>query len=63
MQEITAVNAILALLEVLIPRITDLAKAGQITAEQQATVKAKYDALVAAGNAAFTGPEWDVNKP
>ena len=59
--ELALISAGLALLETLIPKIGQLFTSGQITAEEQAAVRARYLALRGLGDAAFTGPEWDVS--
>ena len=53
-------NALLGGLDVLIPRIQQLFKSGEISAKDQQAVRDKYLALKNAGDAAFTGPEWSV---
>jgi len=54
MNEILLANAALALLEQLLPRIQQMQLAGQISVEQQQSVRDRYTALRAQGDAAFT---------
>lgn len=61
METLALVNAGVGLLETLIPNIAKLVQSGEITPEQQATVRARYLSLRAAGDAAFTGPEWELS--
>jgi hypothetical protein len=58
-QLILALNAALALCEKLIPLVAGLVKSGEITIGEQADLRARYTALREAGDAAFTGPEWE----
>lgn len=58
MEYIQAFNAALALAEILAPKIEELFKSGEITAEQQKELKDRYTALRAKGDSAFTGPGW-----
>jgi len=60
MHEIVLANAALALLEKLLPIIAERVKSGQVTPSQQTDLRKRYTALRAAGDAAFTGPEWEV---
>jgi hypothetical protein len=54
-------NALLGALPTIITEVQTLAQKGEITADQQATVLAKYQALEALVNAGpFSGPEWKV---
>lgn len=62
MEEILLANAAIALIEKLIPVIQARVKAGQVTPEQQQLLRDKYNSLVNAGDAAFSGPEWQVEK-
>lgn len=62
MEEIALANAALGLVELLIPRIKQLAQSGQISPEQQQAVRDKYNSLRKAGDAAFAGPEWQTAK-
>lgn len=59
MEIVTAINAILGLLEVLIPQMTRLFSNGQITIEQQQEVFARITALKKGVDEGFTGPEWE----
>ena len=49
------------LLALIIPKVTAAVRNGQETPEAQAALRAKYNALRAQGDAAFSGPEWDVD--
>lgn len=62
MEELLAFNAALALAEKLLPIIDARVKSGAITPEQQLESRNKYLALRALGDAAFTGPEWEIEK-
>lgn len=55
---IAAINASLALVEKLLPLLKNFSR-GDITPEQQSELRRRYAALRAAGDAAFTGPEWE----
>lgn len=59
MEEILLINASLALVEKLLPRLADALKTGQITPAQQQELRDRYAALRAKADAAFAGPEWD----
>lgn len=50
-------NGLLTLLERLLPDLQQAFKSGQITPEEQSTVRARFDAL--RQDAAWTGPEWE----
>ena len=63
MEEIAAAVAAINLIEKLLPTIQSAAKAGTITPEQQQLVNDRYKALRAKGDAAFSGPEWQVTPP
>lgn len=58
--ELAAFNAAIALANILLPRVLDAMKKGEVPVEQQQTVRNNYEALRAAGAQAFTGPEWEV---
>lgn len=58
---IALANALLAGLDVLVPKIQDLFKSGEISVEEQQSIRDKYLALRSQGDAAFTGPEWNVD--
>ncbi len=60
MEEIAAAVAAINLIEKLLPTIAKGVKAGQITPEQQQLVHDRYKSLRANGDAAFSGPEWQV---
>ena len=60
MELILALNAALALAEKLMPIIQERMKAGEITPLVQAQARERYLALRAQADAAFTGPEWEV---
>lgn len=53
----TAVNASIALLKVLIPEVQAMVTAGQIQAEQQQKVLDELESL--RSPAKFIGPEWE----
>lgn len=57
-KEIALANAALALLELLLPKIQEGVKTGDVSVEDQAAVRSKYEALRAQGDAAFSGPGW-----
>lgn len=63
MNTVIAINAALTLVEELLPKITELASKGEITAGQQAEVLAKYNSLKARADGQFSGPEWQVSQP
>lgn len=51
------------LLNILIPKVEEAIKSGQITPEQQQKVRDAYLQLRALGDGAFAGPEWDPSQP
>ena len=54
-------NALLGAMPTIINEVQTLAQKGEITADQQAAVLAKYQALEALVNSGpFSGPEWKV---
>jgi hypothetical protein len=57
---IAAANAALALAETLIPKIQEWAKNGDVTPEQEASVRARLLSLRARAGGEFSGPEWQV---
>ncbi len=57
---IALTNALIGGLDVLVPRIQELFKSGEISAADQQAIRDKYLALRNQGDAAFVGPEWDV---
>jgi hypothetical protein len=61
MELILALNAALALAEKLIPIIQERIRAGEISPEVQTQARERYLALRAQADAAFSGPEWEVN--
>lgn len=54
-------NALMTALEQLVPKIQGLVKSGDVTKEEQQQVRDRYNALRAAGDSAFTGPEWEID--
>lgn len=52
--------AAIDLLQLLIPQIKAAVKTGDINTVDQQKVRDRYNALRASGDAAFTGPEWEV---
>jgi hypothetical protein len=58
---IALADAALALIQKAVPAIRDAFAGGEIPVEQQAAVRAKYDALRAAGGDAFSGPEYELS--
>lgn len=59
-KEIQLANAALGLLSLLLPRIDNAVKNGQVSVEAQAGLRKQYDHLRATGDAAFQGPEWNI---
>jgi len=57
---IMVINVLLALIEQLVPKITQWANEGNITTEEQEAIRARYDALTADMDAAFGGTHWRV---
>lgn len=62
MNEALAAAAALELVERLLPIIEERVKSGQVSPEDQTKLRSKYEALRAKADAAFTGPEWAVEK-
>ncbi len=60
MNEIILINAALTLIEKLLPIIGRAVQQGEITPAQQQETRDKYLALCARADAAFAGPEWQV---
>jgi hypothetical protein len=60
MNEIILANAALTLLEQLLPKIQQSVAKGDVTVEEQRAVHERYAALRATGDAAFSGPEWQI---
>jgi hypothetical protein len=58
---IALADAALVLINKAIPAIRDAFASGEIPVEKQAEVRAKYEALRAAGGAAFQGPEYELS--
>ena len=52
------VNGALTALEELLPRLGQLRANGEIIAEQQAEVQARYASLKTRADGQFSGPEW-----
>jgi hypothetical protein len=57
---INSVNAALALLQNLLPLLDGMVDRGEISVEQQARVRAKYDSLKNQTDGQFQGPHWQV---
>jgi len=57
------VSGALSLTEQLLPQLQALQTSGQITADQQAAVLARYNSLKAAADGQFAGPEWQLAPP
>lgn len=53
-------NAAMSLIENLLPQIQQFVQKGEVTAEQQAEIKARYESLKARADGQFSGPEWQV---
>jgi len=53
--------AALKLAKLALPIIQEAAKKGLVPVEKQKEVFADYNALVDAGDTAFSGPEWDID--
>jgi hypothetical protein len=58
---IALADAAIAFLNKAIPAIRDAFEGGEIPADKQAEVRRKYEALRAAGGAAFSGPEYELS--
>jgi hypothetical protein len=61
MDPVTAINLAvtgLNLVEQLLPVIEQMRLSGDITAAQQAEVRARYESLKARADGQFNGPEW-----
>jgi hypothetical protein len=58
MNFILLANAAISLLEQLLPAINGMVKSGQVTADEQAQLLARYQKFKDAGDEAFSGPEW-----
>lgn len=58
-----AFNAALALAEKLLPLLTDAFARGEMSLADQRAARDRYQAMRAAGDAAFTGPAWQRSKP
>jgi hypothetical protein len=62
MNYIVLANAALSLLEALLPQIQQLVKSGDVSPAEQQAVHDRYQALRTAGDAAFQGPEWEIQR-
>lgn len=60
MEEILALNAALTFIQKMIPLVAQAVADGQVSIEAQSELRARYSALRAKADAAFTGPEWDL---
>jgi len=60
MNEILAANAALLLVEKLLPLIEQKVKSGEISAEDQAMFRARYQAMRAKGDANFAEVHWQI---
>lgn len=58
---IAAANAALSLVETLIPKIQEWVQTGEITADQQADLLARYNSLKNKADGQFSGPEWKLS--
>ena len=57
---LAATNAALSLAEQLLPLIDQLSAKGEVSAEQQAELLAKYNSLKTQADGQFSGPAWQV---
>ncbi len=57
---IALANALIAGLEILIPKLSEWFKSGEISVEEQQKTRDRYLALRSQGDGAFAGPEWEV---
>lgn len=62
MNEVLAINAALQLAETLIPIIAAKVQSGEVSANEQAAILNRYQALRDATAQHFTGPEWQVER-
>lgn len=60
MEIILIINALLALVENLLPKVKELADGGEITKEKQDEIRARYDKLAGNMDEAFGGDHWKV---
>lgn len=58
---IALADAAVVFLQKAIPAIRNQFNGGEVTTEQQAEVRRKYEALRAAGGEAFSGPEYELS--
>ena len=58
-----AFNAALALAEKLMPLLTEAFARGEMSVAEQQAARDRYQSMRAAGDAAFTGPQWQRSKP
>ena len=57
---LNAVNAALALVDALMPALKDAFQRGEISAEQQAATRAKYESLRDKLDGQFAGDHWKI---
>lgn len=57
---LAVVNAALGLTETLLPKLAELVKSGEVTPEEQNEVLQRFQALKAAAEKNFVGPEWQI---
>jgi hypothetical protein len=58
---LTVVNGSIKLVEQLLPVINGMASRGEISAEQQAELRAKYESLKAKADGQFQGDHWQID--
>jgi len=59
-QIILLANSLLSAVEVLIPKISELTKSGEITTDQQNQLLSRIEAI--RNGSAFDGPEWKTDE-
>ena len=55
-----ALNGVISAIDALIPIIDEMVKKGELSPEQQADVRAKYDAHIASTKERFAQSHWQV---
>jgi len=58
---LAAISASIDIAEKLLPLVSQLKADGQITADQQADILARFESLKAKADGQFSGPEWQVD--
>lgn len=56
-------NGLISLLELLIPKLTEAIKNGEVSPQEQQDTRGRFNALKANIDGMFSGPEWEITPP